>query len=332
MSTETRQGWRLVEVVVGSAVLLIAMGIALLWLTSCGGRESARRIHCANNLRQVGLAMLTLEDSQQRFPGYLNRAGGQPASWVVPSLAHLERMDLVQHWKGMSGSPSPQATQLYFLTCPSDPPHPDLVAPLSYVANAGIPDLPTANGGLSDTLANGVFQNRLDESNLPEITQKFLHTHDGASHTLLVGENVQAGQWAGNGQYDPGPNGEKAVSPAGFFKPEQAERLTTMVWHPAQAQTPVQERRINVGYDRDVDQAPTIDWARPSSNHWGGAMAGMADSRVQFLSEEIDYGVYVALMTPDGANSAAPDIPLADEASQTWRTTDKQALDRLLEP
>ncbi len=273
--------------------------------------------------------MLTLEDSQQRYPGYLNRVGGQPACWVVPSLAYLERMDLVQDWKGTSGSPNPRATQLYFLTCPSDPPRPDLVAPLNYVANAGIPDLPTANGGPLDTRANGVFQNRLDESNLPEMTQTFLLAHDGVSHTLLVGENVQAGQWAGNGQYDPGPNSEQVVSPAGFFT--QAERLTTVVWHPAQAQTPVQVRRVNLGYDHDVAEAPNIDWARPSSNHWGGAMASMADSRVQFLSEEIDYGVYVALMTPDGANSAAPDVTLADDGRQSWRTTDKQALNRLLE-
>jgi len=57
----------------------------------------------------------------------------------------------------------------------------------------------------------------------------------------------------------------------------------------------------------------------------------MADSRVQFLSDEIDYGVYVALMTPDGANSDAPDVPIASEPGQTWRTTDGQTLDRLLE-
>jgi len=178
MCSETRRSWGPLEVVVASSVVLVSLGIAVMWLTSCGGREVSRRIHCASNLRQVGLALVTLENNRQTFPGYLNRLGGQPASWVLPSLAYLDRMDLVKGWEGaVPGFPGAHATRLDFLLCPSDSPKEDIIAPLSYVANAGIPDRTNANNAPADKLANGVFQNGLEEVNLPAMTQ----AHPGTS-------------------------------------------------------------------------------------------------------------------------------------------------------
>jgi hypothetical protein len=63
----------------------------------------------------------------------------------------------------------------------------------------------------------------------------------------------------------------------------------------------------------------------------------MADGSVRFLSDQIDYGVYVALMTPDGATSDAPDVPLAAGGpatwgqAATWRTIDAERLSRLVD-
>ncbi len=329
-----RQGmtFRLVDVLVGLFVLSVLTALllpALIRPTDRGGR----RTHCMNNVRQGALALLMLEDRKRSLPGYLNRIGKHPASWVVPTLAYLERQDVVGAWQGRQGTNSgPRAMRLHFLVCVSDNLAAKSVAPLSYVANAGIPDSLPPQGGPADKLANGVFHNRFNLQSALAMTMAFLNAHDGASHTLLLAENVQAGQWAGNGQYARLPSGDQIVAPNGFFTAEQAERLTTLVWHPAQAQptTAVPERRINVGHDRGLDEAPTLDFARPSSFHAGGANVAMADGSVRFLSEKIDYGVYVALMTPDGANSDAPDAPLVGEPSQTWRTSDAATLDRLL--
>jgi prepilin-type processing-associated H-X9-DG protein len=248
-------------------------------------------------------------------------------------LPYLERMDLSEAWQGHNRPvPEPLVVRLNWFACPSDEHNDELLTPLSYIVSSGIPDKLPPNGGPADKLANGVFHNRFDSASAPAMTMAFLNAHDGASHTLLLAENLQAGQWAGNGQYARLPSGDQIVAPKGFFTAEQAERLTTLVWHPAQAQptTAVPERRINVGHDRTLDEAPTIDFARPSSFHAGGANVALADGSVRFLSEEIDYGVYVALMTPDGANSDAPAAPLIGEPSQTWRTSDAATLDALL--
>jgi hypothetical protein len=208
-------------------------------------------------LRQASLALFQFENNKQRFPGYLNRIGGQPASWVVPVVPYLERVDLLQAWEGraQSGKPEPLAVTLNFLVCPADESNRASLTPLSYVANAGIPDLPRPDGGPADKLAHGVFHNRLDPQAAPAMTLKFLADHDGTACTLLLSENVQAGQWAGSGQYLTRPNGQPVVAPKGFFTPQQAERLTAIVWHAAQAKpaTAVAERRINVGHDRGRD-------------------------------------------------------------------------------
>ena len=70
--------------------------------------------------------------------------------------------------------------------------------------------------------------------------------------------------------------------------------------------------RINgapVGADRysllmTADNA--ADLARPSSAHVQGVNMGMADGATRFISETIDYRVYQALLTPNGAASDVP--------------------------
>lgn len=330
MAERGESTFRLIDLLVGLFVLGV---LAALLLPASISREATPRTQCANNLRQSGLALQTFENAKGRLPGYLNRVGSQPASWVVPVLPYLERMDLWEAWQGHNRPvPEPLVVRLNWFACPSDEHNDELLTPLSYIVNSGIPDKLPPGSGTADKLANGVFHNRFDSQSAPAMTMAFLNAHDGASHTLLLAENVQAGQWAGNGQYARLPSGDPIVAPNGFFTPEQAERLTTLVWHRAQAQptTAVPERQINVGHDRDLDEAPTIDFARPSSFHAGGANVALADGSVRFLAEKIDYGVYVAVMTPDGANSDAPDVPITEDATQSWRTSDTQALDRLL--
>jgi hypothetical protein len=335
MSNSEHEGssFRLTDVLV--ALFIVAVLTALL-LPATISRSPSTRTGCANNLRQLGLALAMHEQGQRRLPGYVNRIKDQPASWVIPMLAYLERQDVLEAWKGEGRQqrPEPRAVWLNFMLCPSDARAQDgqVVTPLTYVANAGIPDALLPAGGPADKLANGLFHNRFDSPNPLHMTLSFVNDHDGAAHTIMASENVQAGQWAGNGQYDALPGGEKVAAAAGFFTPEQAERLTTIVWHPRQAQpaTAVAERQINVGHAGKLDEAPTIDFARPSSFHRGGVNVVMADLRVQFISEQIDYGVYVALMTPDGANSAAPDVPISGTSGQTWRTVDQGFLDAQL--
>src|SRR5690242_5260511 len=71
-----RAAFTLVELLVVIAV--IGLLVALLLPAVQTARETARRAQCANNLRQIGVAMLNFHDSKKSFPSaYVSHAGGE---------------------------------------------------------------------------------------------------------------------------------------------------------------------------------------------------------------------------------------------------------------
>lgn len=94
-----RRGWSLVEllVVIGIIGLLGAISLPAVQMA----RESARHLHCENNLRQVGLGTLQFEGARGHFPtggwGWQWVADqdvptkyGQPGGWIYQLLPYLE--------------------------------------------------------------------------------------------------------------------------------------------------------------------------------------------------------------------------------------------------
>ena len=91
----SRRGFTLVELLV--VIAIIGVLIALLLPAVQSARESARRTHCKNNLRQIGLAVLNYESVNKHLPpsakiNLANTSNSADGSWGVHGriLPYLE--------------------------------------------------------------------------------------------------------------------------------------------------------------------------------------------------------------------------------------------------
>jgi hypothetical protein len=162
---------------------------ALLLPAVSSAREAARRAQCANNLKQIGLALLNYESANRGFPpAYSTDKNGKPLlSWRVAILPYLDQQPLYQQFHLDEPWDSENNKKLIPLMppvyrCPSGPPLPGKT---SYLTVRG-----------KDTIFPGEKGIRL-----AEIT-------DGTSMTILV---VEAGDqlavdWTKPDDFVPDPN------------------------------------------------------------------------------------------------------------------------------
>jgi type II secretory pathway pseudopilin PulG len=118
----------LLELLVVLAIVTLLAG--LLMPAVQRAREAAARASCANNLKQIGLAMHQYHDSNGRLPPV--RACDAGASWAVLILPYLEQSNLYYQWdlkKSYYDQPAPArqaSVPVYFCptrrTASSEPP------------------------------------------------------------------------------------------------------------------------------------------------------------------------------------------------------------------
>ncbi len=114
-----RRAFTLVELLV--VIAIIGVLVALLLPAVQAAREAARRSQCANNLRQVGLALLNYESGQKHLPpGALMLEGSAWSIYLLPFIEETNAKNLSTigendngnfHW-GFPGGPYTDASTL----------------------------------------------------------------------------------------------------------------------------------------------------------------------------------------------------------------------------
>jgi prepilin-type N-terminal cleavage/methylation domain-containing protein/prepilin-type processing-associated H-X9-DG protein len=276
------RAFTLVELLVVISIIGVLVGLLLPAVQSA--RESSRRSHCTNNLKQIGLAFHEYEVGHGYLPPgtTFSKPDGDPTGvanfgWGAMLLPYLQQNAIVKLLKLPSSQlhdvlQSPQReiaqAELPMFRCPSDTgpalnyerpfsgaKYGDLVpAKSNYIGNHGTRFAPRGQRKLDP---------KLDPFGLlwPDSKLQEAHISDGSSNTILAGERRSQNDWSGVWI---GVRNDNDAGDTGL--------------------------RQNLGIS-DVKINDPTDKARRgfSSEHPGGALFVFADGHVDFIDEDIEF-------------------------------------------
>ena len=316
-----RRGFTLVELLVVIAIIAVLIGLLLPAVQSA--REAARRSACGNNVRQLGLGVLSFHDANKYLPyreGRFAQGYGARMSGLIQLLPFVEQGDMYDGILGEipSGQPpwgsinSWRQVVSAFL-CPSDSlanPAPGSIQHTNYMLCGGDSvDLHT-----SSNASRGMFG--MDVSRAPGRGFTITQISDGLSNTIAMGERLR-----GNGAV---PRTRTMMNAGGWFTtPNQClsnydAAARAWIGSPGLGNwSGVRWPDGGMGFGGLTTNAPpnsvSCAWNNhdaqpglypPSSNHPGGVTMIMGDAAIRFVSDSIDVGNLNASAT--GLSGASP--------------------------
>jgi len=320
-----RYAFTLIELLV--AITIIAVLIGLLLPAVQSARESARRIQCTNNLKQIALAAHNFHQTHSCLP-----AGASPPPSQVSSLVlispFLEQINLFNSFNFSVDSAGPPANitardlEVNGFLCPSDP------ASGYYPDPFAIPGQQAGRMGRSNYFgnlgSNGWAYNQDTKYAKPsnqagafayQSSTRLGDFLDGASNTALYAE-IRRGAFPNHdpldvtllppaawGSGDPGLNPSNLVPPSACskgtpvynFSGLQYQRgflLTAFYTHTV----PPNYKGLDCMVNFYLDQAHLAS----RSNHPGGVNVAMADGSIRFIGDRIQLPVWKSLGTRAG--------------------------------
>jgi prepilin-type N-terminal cleavage/methylation domain-containing protein len=285
-----RAAFTLIELLV--VIAIIGILIALLLPAIQRVRESANRIKCANNLKQLALACNTYHDAQNRFP----RSRVNNTSWLVYLLPFVEQQnlfrqyDVTKPWDDAANRPV-ITTHIPAYMCPTTgaarvdtatlgPSVPIAVGDYNTcrkIKNSSAPILGVNPSHLNGVISTGISVREIRDG----VSNTFLIMEDGGRPQLWIANRKQV---AGSLVLDGG---------GGWADPRSRFRLRGATFDGLSMPGMCV---INCSNDNE-----------PYSLHPGGLQAAFADASVHFISERISASVFCALLTYAGGESVPGD-------------------------
>jgi len=307
--SRTRRGFTLVELLV--VIAIIGVLVALLLPAVQSAREAARRMQCSNNLKQIGLGLHNFHDTNQSLPpgaldpattlklGYTKFNIPQTVlhGWAVFIYPYIEQKALSDqyHWdKNWYDATNKLVYQQYVasLICPSTP-IPRRLDTGNSKGQAAAADYGIMNGlnspsttlfplGLIDGNTNMASQGVMQVNS----AHRFAEITDGLSNTFWICED------AGRPQLFRAQHARVGASRASGASMVDRDNEFVLHGYNAAGTTHPGPCFMNCTNDNEV-----------YSFHPSGAMLLMGDGSVRFVSSNIPFKVFAAMISKQGGEN-----------------------------